>query len=33
LDPCAGSFSVLEACKIENRNFLGTDLKKDNGKD
>ena len=26
IDPAAGSFSVLEACKIRGRNFLGCDL-------
>lgn len=26
IDPAAGSFSVLEACKIQERNFLGCDL-------
>lgn len=26
VDPSAGSFSVLEACKIRGRNFLGCDL-------
>ena len=26
VDPAAGSFSVLEACKIRGRNFLGCDL-------
>ena len=26
IDPCAGSFSVLEACKKTERNFLGCDL-------
>ena len=26
LDPCAGGFSVLEACKLANRDFLGCDL-------
>jgi site-specific DNA-methyltransferase (adenine-specific) len=27
LDPCAGSYSVLEACKKLKRNFIGGDLK------
>jgi site-specific DNA-methyltransferase (adenine-specific) len=27
LDPCAGSYSVLEACKELKRNFIGSDLK------
>ncbi len=27
LDPCAGSYSVMEACKGMNRNFIGGDLK------
>lgn len=26
LDPCAGGFSVLESCKLTDRNFLGCDL-------
>jgi len=26
VDPCAGSFIVLEACQVTNRNFLGVDL-------
>lgn len=26
LDPCAGSYSVLEACKLINRNFIGCDI-------
>ncbi|MCY4418466.1 MAG: DNA methyltransferase [Cytophagales bacterium] len=26
IDPAAGSFSVLEACQNENRNFLGCDI-------
>ena len=26
IDPAAGSFSVLEACRIQKRNFLGCDL-------
>lgn len=26
IDPCAGSFSVFEACKQANRNFLGCDI-------
>jgi site-specific DNA-methyltransferase (adenine-specific) len=26
IDPCAGSFVVLEACQATNRNFLGVDL-------
>lgn len=26
IDPCAGSFSVLEACKDMGRNFMGCDL-------
>ena len=26
IDPAAGSFSVLEACKDKGRNFLGCDL-------
>lgn len=26
IDPAAGSFSVLEACKLHGRNFLGCDL-------
>ena len=27
LDPCAGSYSVMEACKEISRNFIGSDLK------
>jgi site-specific DNA-methyltransferase (adenine-specific) len=27
LDPCAGSYSVLEACRGLKRNFIGSDLK------
>jgi site-specific DNA-methyltransferase (adenine-specific) len=27
IDPCAGSYAVLEACKEINRNFIGSDLK------
>ena len=27
LDPCAGSYSVLNACKELNRNFIGSDIK------
>jgi site-specific DNA-methyltransferase (adenine-specific) len=27
LDPCAGSYSVLNACRLANRNFIGCDLK------
>lgn len=27
LDPCAGSYSVLEACKLSGRNFIGCDIK------
>lgn len=27
LDPAAGSYSVLEACKLTNRNFLGCDIR------
>ena len=27
VDPAAGSFSVLEACRLRGRNFLGCDLK------
>lgn len=27
LDPCAGSYSVFEACKTIERNFIGCDLK------
>jgi site-specific DNA-methyltransferase (adenine-specific) len=27
VDPCAGSYSVLNACKELNRNFIGCDLK------
>lgn len=27
VDPCAGSYSVMEACKELNRNFIGCDLK------
>jgi site-specific DNA-methyltransferase (adenine-specific) len=27
IDPCAGSYSVLEACKELKRNFIGSDLK------
>ena len=27
LDPCAGSYTVLEACKELKRNFIGSDLK------
>lgn len=26
IDPAAGSFSVMEACRIRNRNFLGCDI-------
>ncbi len=26
IDPCAGSFIVLEVCQELNRNFLGCDL-------
>lgn len=26
LDPCAGSFSVLESCSIANRDFIGGDI-------
>jgi len=26
IDPAAGSFSVLEACRIQDRNFLGCDI-------
>jgi DNA modification methylase len=26
VDPCAGSFVVLDACLATNRNFLGVDL-------
>jgi hypothetical protein len=26
VDPCAGSFIVLEACQNTNRNFLGCDF-------
>ena len=26
IDPCAGSFIVLEVCQELNRNFLGVDL-------
>ena len=26
IDPAAGSFSVMESCKIKNRNFLGCDI-------
>ena len=26
MDPAAGSFSVLDACKLQNRNFLGCDI-------
>jgi site-specific DNA-methyltransferase (adenine-specific) len=26
VDPCAGSFSVLEACKLAKRDFIGCDL-------
>lgn len=29
LDPCAGSYSVMEACKSTKRNFIGSDLRKD----
>ena len=25
IDPAAGSFSVLEACRLQGRNFLGCD--------
>lgn len=28
LDPASGSFKVLEACSLTNRNFIGTDLMK-----
>ncbi len=27
LDPCSGSYSVFDACKLINRNFIGCDLK------
>ena len=27
LDPCAGSYSIMNACKAINRNFIGCDLK------
>lgn len=27
LDPCAGSFTILNICKEINRNFIGTDIK------
>jgi site-specific DNA-methyltransferase (adenine-specific) len=27
LDPCAGSYSVLDACRELKRNFIGSDLK------
>ena len=27
LDPCSGSYSIMEACKQSNRNFIGSDLK------
>ena len=27
IDPAAGSFSVMEACKLQGRNFLGCDIK------
>jgi site-specific DNA-methyltransferase (adenine-specific) len=27
VDPCSGSYSILEACKQTNRNFIGSDLK------
>lgn len=27
LDPCSGSYSVFEACKLIERNFIGCDLK------
>lgn len=30
LDPCAGGFSVLEACKLADRDFLGCDLNESN---
>lgn len=26
LDPCAGSFSVLESCRMVGRNFIGSDI-------
>ena len=26
VDPCSGSYSVLEACRLTNRNFIGCDL-------
>ena len=26
IDPCAGGFSVLEACRLSNRTFLGCDI-------
>lgn len=29
VDPAAGSFSVLEACKLKGRNFLGCDIQYD----
>ena len=28
LDPCAGGYSVLTACKDTNRNFIGCDILK-----
>ena len=31
VDPAAGSFSVLKACKIADRNFLGCDIRVQNG--
>lgn len=27
VDPCAGGFSVLEACRLTGRNFLGVDIR------
>lgn len=32
LDPCAGSFSVLESCRLANRDFLGTDIREIKGR-
>lgn len=33
IDPAAGSFSVLEACKLHGRNFLGCDINSYHGTD
>ena len=31
IDPAAGSFSVLEACRVQERNFVGGDIAADDG--